>query len=241
MKAAIIEDEPRTSDVIADLLGKYCPDVTLCGRADDFRSGYALMTREKPSLVFMDIQLNSAEGTGLDLCNSLQGQRCAVIFITGHKDYAAEAFRLEAVDYLLKPVRISHLVEAVERAKRYLGSSPNEVPESASPQKAAFHIPTQNGFRIVRPASIVRCEADGAYTHFFINGSGTERVTSSMNIGQVEKQLNSTFLRVHRSHLINRDYVSGYSKSDGLLVRMSDGFEVPVARSARDTFFGWLD
>lgn len=241
IRSVIIEDETKTREGLEYLLQKYCPEIDICGTADGFEQGYRLIRQENPSLVIMDIQLNSQEGTGMELVNTLDLSGCALIFISGYKDYAVDAFRLKAVDYLLKPVRINHLVEAVEKAKKYLSAINTNEPETKQdPKSDTFHIPVQNGFLLVRQQDIIRCEADGAYTHFFVSGK-TEKITCSVNIGQIELKLNDHFLRVHKSHIINKDFIVSYSKGEGLIVKMADHYPVPVSRAQKDAFFNWLD
>jgi two-component system, LytTR family, response regulator len=240
IRSVIIEDETKTREGLEYLLLKYCPEVSVCGIADDFEQGYRLIRQENPDLIFIDIQLNSMEGTGMELVQTLSPNGCAVIFISGYKDYAVEAFRLKAVDYLLKPIRINHLVEAVEKAKKHLELQKASGIDTAQKLRGeTFHIHSQNGFVLVRHQDIIRSEADGAYTHFYVNGK-MEKVTSSMNIGQIEAKLGAEFLRVHKSHIINKAYIVSYSKGEGLLVKMCDNSEVPVSRAQKDLFFKWL-
>jgi two-component system LytT family response regulator len=152
-----------------------------------------------------------------------------------------EAFRLKAVDYLLKPIRINHLIESVEKAKKYLQLQKKHEAFSLQESKSdMFHIPSQNGFVLLRQQDIIRCEADGAYTHFYVIGKA-EKITSSMNIGQIELKLNTSFLRVHKSHIINKACIISYSKGEGLMVKMQDQSEIPVARAQKDLFFKWLE
>lgn len=240
LRTVIIEDEAKTREGLEYLLQKYCPEIILCGTADDFEQGYQLIKRENPSLIFIDIQLNAQEGTGLELIHTLNLSGSAVVFISGYKDYAVEAFRLQAVDYLLKPIRINHLVEAVEKAKKHLElQKPAEQDKGHEPKNETFHIPSQSGFVLVRQGDIVRCEADGAYTHFYVKGK-TEKITSTINIGQIEPKLGSDFLRVHKSHILNKSFIVSYAKGEGLLVKMTDQSEIPVSRTQKDVFFKWL-
>jgi two-component system LytT family response regulator len=239
MKALIIEDEKKTRESLEHLLKKYCPEIKTCVHTDNFHTGYELIKSENPSLLFIDVQLNSEEGTGLDLINALQLTDCAVIFISGHRDYAVEAFRLKAVDYLLKPIRIDQLIEAVNKGVSFV-TQRNNTTVQKDVRNDTFHIPTQNGFVVIRVPDIIRCEADGAYTQFYVKGK-KEKITSSVNIGQVEQKLNGNFFRVHKSHIINKNYVEGYSKAEGLIVKMSDQSLIPVSRTLKDQFFNWLN
>lgn len=241
IKSVIIEDEQKTLESLKYLLSKYCPDVEVSATADNFQQAYTLILKEQPQLIFMDIQLNSEDGTGIDLISTLNLSECAVVFISGYKDYAIEAFRLQAVDYLLKPLRISHLIEAVDKAKKYIDLKRSHQKDSSGTHRQdSFHVPTQQGFIIIRHSDIIRCEADGAYTHFYVKGK-KERITSSINIGQVERKLGPEFFRIHKSHIVNKDSVQSYSKSEGLILKMADGSEVPVAKAHKDSFFKWLN
>lgn len=238
IKALIVEDEPRTLESLEYMLGRYCPDVTICATASSFDEAYELYLREKPGLLFLDIQLNSQEGTGLDLAALPEIKGCAIIYVSGYKDYAVDAFRQKAVDYLLKPVKINQLVDAVNKAKEHIQLQ-GLKPLGHAKKHDLFHIPVQQGFVVIRQQEIIRCEADGAYTHFYLKDRG-EKHTASINIGQVESRLGMDFMRVHKSHIINRDFILSYSKNEGLIVKMADRYEVPVARTQKDQFFKWL-
>ncbi len=237
IKTVIIEDELKTRDSLIYLLERYCPEISICSSADTFESGYKEVLAKEPELIFIDIQLNSEDGTGIDLASTLQVSGCAVIFISGFKDYAVDAFRLDAVDYLLKPIRIDHLIAAVAKAKKHIELK--RLPSGKDYKPGTFHVPVQHGFIIIRHKDIIRCEADGAYTHFYIKGR-SERVTSSINIGLVEKKLDADLFRVHKSHIINKDFIVSYSKGDGLILRMADGSDVPVSKAHKESFFLWL-
>lgn len=238
MKAVIIDDETKVREELAYLLKKYCPGINVCAEAEDFQSGYEIIEREQPELLFVDVQLHSTEGNGMDLIAATGMQDRAVIFISGHRDYAVDAFRFSAVDYLLKPLRLQQLKEAIQKVKDRLDNSKLSTVISET-RTDSFHIPTHDGIAIVRPGEIIRCEADGAYTYFFTK-TNTGRITSSANIGQAEGRLGADFLRVHKSHIINKNYVTGYSKTEGLLVKMADGHEVPVSKSHKKAFLAWL-
>jgi two-component system, LytTR family, response regulator len=238
IKSIIIEDETKTKESLEYLINKYCPEVTVCASAGSFTEGYELYKQKLPDLLFLDIQLNSQEGSGIDLAAMKELANCPVIFISGYKDYAVEAFRLNAVDYLLKPIKINQLQEAVVKAKLFIQEQKKHL-EKRIESNTTFHIPTQHGFVILKQQDIIRCEADGSYTHFYLSQK-KEKFTASINIGQVETKLGPNFMRVHKSHIINKDHVLSYSKNEGLIVTLIDQSEVPVSRALKDDFFKWL-
>ncbi len=239
IKTVIIEDEPKVKESLVYLLEKYCSDLQICGVAGTFEEAYSLVNTHKPQLIFADIQLNSPEGTGIDLVNTLCIDNLLVIFISGWKDYAVEAFRMNAVDYLLKPVNIQQLMQAVEKVRRSIEWNTSVVKSDRAP--GTLHIPTHNGFMIIQQDDIVRCEAEGPYTHFFIKDK-SRKITSSINLGHTEQKLRKDiFFRVHKSHIINRQHILEYQRGEGGIAKMSDLFEAPVSRSMKEDFLKWLD
>jgi len=237
IKSVIIEDEKNTLESTQYLIEKYCKDVSVAGTAQGFKEGHELIQATRPDLIFIDIQLNSLEGTGIDLVQMPEARDCSVIFISGYKDYAVDAFRLKATDYLLKPIKINQLTEAVARAKKQIEERKHA--EQAQSNNEVFHIPTHEGVQMIKKADIVHFEADGAYTHVHV-ANRKEKLTVSVNLGQLESKLNSNFLRVHKSHIINRNHVKGYSRSEGLIVKLTSGTEVPVSRAMKDKFYEWI-
>lgn len=231
MKALIVDDEHKSRETLHHLLTLYCPEVHFCATSAGFSEGYTLYTEFQPDLVFLDIQLHATEGNGVDFARLIERADCAVVFTTGFSEFAVEAFRLKAVDYLLKPVRIDQLQEAVRKAAFFL--------KRVAPPQTAFHIPTKDGVQLIRQQDILRCEADGSYTHLYLQPGG-ERVTASVNIGKILAQLNRDFMRIHKSHIVNRQFITGYTKGESLFVKMSDRSEVPVSRNQREPFFDWL-
>lgn len=234
IRTIVIEDECKTRESLLYLIDKYCPDISVCGTASTFEEGYNLVSGQKPDLLFMDIQLNSVEGTGIDLVQMLDKYTRAVIFISGWKEFAVDAFRVKATDYLLKPVNITQLMEAVHKVREQILDQRADLPPVAD----TLHIPTQQGFMIIRQHQIIRCRAEGPYTHFYV---GDRKFTSSLNLGQVELKLRKDlFFRIHKSHIVNRNHIVEYQRGEGGLARMSDRFEVPVARSQKEAFLSWL-
>ena len=234
MKAVIIEDEPQVAETLELLVRKYCPDITITGSASSFNEGYKLCRALQPELVFCDVLLHSEEGTGLQLMQLMSDLNIKIIFITGSKEYAVDAFRVNAIDYLLKPINIKELLQAVGKA---LQSTEAII---APKVPGNLHIPTQHGFLIVPHIDVIRCQADGPYTHFYISNK-QGRKTSAANLGLIAERLPpSDFFRVHKTHIINKAHVVEYIRGDGGMARMTDNSEVPVSRLVKDAFMQWL-
>lgn len=232
MHTVIIEDEPQAAAALRLLVDRYCPGLNVVGVASSFSEGYRLCQDLQPGLVFCDIRLNSAEGSGMDLARLLSDRKMKVIFVTGTKAYAAEAFRVNAIDYLLKPVRIKELTEAVDKVLQQPAGKPTAT--------GHLHLPSKQGVLLIPFETIVRCEADSAYTHFYIAGK-PGRQTVSINLGRIAAQLPAEqFFRVHKTHLINRAHILSYRRGDEGMARMTDHCEVPIARPVREAFIRWL-
>jgi two-component system LytT family response regulator len=233
IRTIIIDDEQKAIDSLQYLLNKYCPNISICATATTFEKAYQLVHLHKPNLVFSDVLLNATEGTGIDLINILKEKKTEVIFMSAFKDYAVDAFRVKAVDYLLKPINIEQLVDAVGKVANH-----KQEPGVKS-YRSTIQIPTQQGFTVLKQEDIIHCEAQGPYTYFHTKD---KKIISSENLGSVEqKLLNAIFFRVHKSHIINKLHITAYHRGDGGFVTMTDSSEVPVSRNSKDAFLEWLD
>jgi len=235
----IIDDEPKLQKVLQLKLEKFCPQISVLACANNAKDSYALITRKQPDIIFLDISM--PDETGFDLLDYFDSFSFEIIFVTGFSEYAIEALRLSAVDYLLKPVRTKLLVQAVKKAiyriderkdiERYKILKENLNNSGSHKNKIA--IPGLDNYQFIEVANIIRCEGWDNYTKIHLaNG---EVLISSYSIGVIKDLLtNYNFYSTHKSHLINIDEIASYQK-DGTLV-LSDAAEVPVARRRRQEF-----
>jgi two-component system, LytTR family, response regulator len=237
MKACIVDDEKKGRDSLQKLLEQYCSEVQVVGHADSVENAYQFITRNKPDLVFLDVEM--PQGSGFELLKKFDKVPFKTIFVTAHQHYAIKAIRFSAVDYLLKPVDVDELVLAVQNAAQASGyNNHNQYSalldnlEHQKPGKIA--IPVKDGVTFIDPCDIIRLQADGTYTHIF---TGDGKYTASRNIKEYEDLLSDQFFfRAHNSHLINLKHVKHFSRVDGYFVQMSDGSSVEVARRRKDEF-----
>lgn len=228
----IIDDEQNGIELLQELLREYCPHVRVIGTANSIGNGKQLLREHRPDLVFLDIKMPN--GTGFDLIRELKETPFHVIFTTAHDEYAVRAFRLNATDYLLKPILSDELMEAVDRVigKVYVAGG---FDSPANRRIEAFNrlaLPTPEGMIFIPVDRIVRCEAEGAYTRAHLVSN--ENVLFSKNLGQLEKRLSDQgFVRVHHSHLVNLQHIDAYQRiGHGQLV-MSDRSVVKVSRNKK--------
>ena len=238
IKALIVDDELNNRENLHTLLEQYCKDVEVIGLADSVDSAFKIIRSEQPDLVFLDIRM--PEKDGFKLLESLKEVTFEVIIVTAYNQYAIQAIKFCAVDYLLKPIDIVELSQAVEQVSRRINLKQenerlkqliNHVHLKDAPLKIG--LASQNKVDFVEIARIIRCEADNNYTHVFLDRQ--EKVTISKTLKEFEDLLKDHgFVRLHQSHLINTSHISSYQKNDGGSIQMTDGSCIPISRAKKD-------
>ena len=243
-KVLIIDDENRTRDLIAKMIESFGFDVETIPEGESVESGINAIIRNKPDIVFLDIQM--PDGTGFDVIRSIENKTFEVIFITAHEEFAIKAIKFSALDYLLKPVDTLELKAALEKAiiavdQRKEGVQFDALQSNINPnEKKRLVLKTQESVHVVELDDIIRCEADRNYTSFFLIGN--RKILVSKTLKEYETLLSGhNFLRVQQSHLVNIDYVDRYDKKNGGAVVMKDGSEVPLSPAKREAFFNKLE
>lgn len=241
LRIVIVEDEKNSREGLKNLLSEFCPNTEVVGMACNIESGLTAIRDLSPDLVLLDIEMQSA--TGFDLLEKVPDIRFDVIFTTAYEQYAIKAIKFSAMDYLLKPIDVKELVQAVERVqnKRSAGSASQQVKYLLENMRAApnkinkITLSTSDGMVFLPVNEIIRCEAQGAYTQF--NLKSGKKILVSKNLKEYEMLLHDyKFLRVHNSHLINLTEVSRYVKADGGYAVMNDGTNIPISNTRKDEF-----
>ena len=240
ISAIIIDDDLLSRELLSDLLKKHFPQVVIRELCDSAPSGIVAVNRWQPNIIFLDIEMPGM--TGFDMLRQLPSLQSEVIFITAHDQYAINAIRFSALDYLLKPVKAAMLIEAVNRAVEKIGEKKfpaqfrhllNNVANPNETQVNNLAIPTIEGLLFVKVAHVIRCESDNKYTKIFI--AGKKMILASRTLGEFEDLLQSSgFIRIHKSHLINTAHLKKYIRGEGGQVIMSDGSALDVARRKKD-------
>lgn len=229
MKAVVVDDIEKFRDILIQDLNDYCPEIEVVGTADGVVSAAKEINAKNPDVVFLDIQIN--QGTAFDLLEVLGDINFKIIFTTASDEYAIKAFKLSAIDYLLKPIDIDELKSAVSKLSKdndddYQLLKSNIKEEDKSNKRLALH--SQDKIEIVEIGNIVRCESNVNYTQFyFVDGS---KMLVTKTLKEFDKMLSEFgFYRVHQSHLINIDHLKEYVKIDGGYLKMQDGSSVPIS------------
>lgn len=232
--AIIVDDEPKSRDVLKTLLNRFCPEVEILAQAGSIQEAAELVRMHNPELVFLDIEMPG--GNGLQLLESGGTGDAEVIFVTSYAHYAIPALRLSAVDYLLKPIEVEDLRAAVDRVSERKRNKVNgnlqvlreNLGQGEMLQKIA--IPGMQDVRFVKVNDIIRIEGDSNYSFIYVDGG--EKIHSSRTLGDYEELLTShqNFFRVHKTHLVNLNHVVKLIKTEGGYLEMKDGSQVEISR-----------
>jgi two-component system LytT family response regulator len=234
-RTVIIDDEAGARDTLSRMVGRFLPTVDIVAEAADVRSGIHVLTETRPDVVLLDIKM--ADGTGFDLLQQLPNLRCKVIFVTAYSQYAVQAFKCSAVDYLLKPVDPDDLIAAFAKAEEALAQENlrtklDVLLHNMTQGSRRIVLTTAESMHVVNVEEVIRCEASDNYTVFFLTGH--RKILVSKTLKEYESLLlPHNFFRLHHSHLINLQHLERYDKRDGGIV-MRDGSILPVSSRKKD-------
>ncbi len=243
IRAVIIDDEPNNVEALQKLLEDYCPSISVTGTAGDLQTARVLITRENPELVFLDIEM--PYGNAFELLNQLMPVYFEIIFVTAFDSYALKAIKYSALDYLLKPVNIKELQNAVFKATERIHTKNihkridtliynMKTPGNSSRRLA---LPTIDGFEFIDSEQIVRLEANNNYTNICLENK--TKVLIAKPLKEFEDLLDEMqFSRIHHSHIINHSFVKKYHRGRGGYIEMKDGTRIEVSTRRKDGFLG---
>jgi len=243
ISTVIIDDEPRSIKLLSGIIDRHCPSLTLAGSTDNLVEAVPLIEKLKPSLLLLDIEFPA--GSVFSIFDKLVHRNFYVIFITAHNSYAAQAFKQNAVDYILKPVTKEALVESVKKVEaRIRERIPMDITKLMKVLKAQYDhpakiaLPSAEGLLFVDEKDIIHCKASGRYTIIYFD---KEKLTVTRTLKEIEALLNpAEFFRIHHSHLINLQKVIKYHRGDGGWVELENGEHIHVSSSRKDELLNIL-
>lgn len=238
IKAILIDDEAKARRILEALLKEYCTDVEIVATAADVPSGVIAINQHKPDVLFLDVEMPGY--TGFQLLDFFRDIDFDIVFTTAHSDYAVQAFRVSAIDFLLKPIQISELIAAVDKVRAKQGHNKERLTvlkenfKDNTVKKLA--LPVAEGLIFADTDTLTHLEADGAYTHFHFEDG--KKVVVSKKIKEFEEALTqqSSFFRTHRSFIVNLKKIKQYVKQEGGYVLLENDIQVPLARERKDEF-----
>jgi len=238
LRTVIIDDERNNLDNLRELITAYCPELILSGEAMNAEQGIELIRSVQPQLVFLDIQMPGK--TGFDMLKELD-QNFEVIFVTAFEKFAIEALRFSALDYLLKPISIKELQDAVAKAvqkiaqhdkNRNLENLVAYLMQQNERENHRIALSTQKETRFVKPQEIIRCESSNNYTTVYLTDGS--KLLVSKGIYEFEEMLvGYGFIRCHQTHLVNKAQVKSWIKVDGESLQLYNGDLIPVSKNKR--------
>ena len=237
----IIEDEPVSREMLMLMLKRHSDDITIIDTCSNPTDGQESIAKNQPDLVFLDIQMPKMNG--FEMLKKIGKINFEVIFTTAYDQYAINAIKVSALDYLLKPVDDEDLTIAIEKCKERLQEkNPQQRFEhlfnnltNKNPLDKTIALGASDGISFVKMSDILRVEANGRYAKFHLLDKQT--ILVSKTLGDFEEILSANqFFRVHDSAIINLNHVKKYTRGDGGTVLLSDGTELDVARRRKDDF-----
>lgn len=244
IRAFLVDDEPNNLENLRFLLEHDCTGVEVLGTAANGASAREWLQHNETDVLFLDI--NMPGENGFEMLGKLGNINFLLVFITAHTEYALQAIKASAVDYLLKPINITELQQAVEKLQQKIaeknpsGHEQKLVQEllnnlQGGRQPARIALPQLGGTTFLDVSSIVSLQADGNYT--IIHCKDLQKKVITKTLKDFEEILDdSRFVRIHKSHIVNLEYVKEFSTADGGIVKMSDGNVWGVSRRQLDLF-----
>lgn len=239
MNTIIVDDEVNSRNTLALLLEQYCPNVALVGTAENMQEARQLLSQENIDLAFLDVQIGTR--TIFELLTQLPKIDFEVIFVSAYENYAVKAVKFTAIDYLLKPVEVPLLQDAVQRAIENVQKKNTRQQLDAllmnmqqrNNNKHYVALATSDAYELVQVEDILYCAAEGSYTRFFLKKE--EELFVSRNLKYYERLLDEyRFFRTHSSCLINLNHLKRIIRTDGGLVEMKNGKKLPLSRNKKD-------
>jgi two-component system, LytTR family, response regulator len=242
-RALIVDDEKNIREALSRLLEEYCPEIKVSGTASSAHEGREFLRSNETDIIFLDISMPGEDG--FSFLHSIPKEKYAVIFVTAYQEYALKALKASAADYLLKPVNFIELREAVTKAIQYyeLRQDRSEIRkvyqesldnlreqiQSGGKQITKITVTEQFGFRMVNVNDLMYLQADSNYT--ILHLSGLNKIVSTRSLGEYENILTPpAFFRIHKSTIINMNFLHAYSSYEGNFAELKDGTQLSISR-----------
>ena len=240
IKAIIVEDEENSRITLANMLTNFCEGVEVLAQANSVKTALPLIREHQPDLVFLDIEM--PEDNGFKLFDYLPSLNFETIFTTAYNQYAVKAFRVSAIDYLLKPIDLHDLRAAITKVKEIKkGQSPasqsriDTLRENLNGQMNKLALPIQDGFLFIELKNIIYCEAQGNYTAFYLRGNDKILISKTLKI-YTDLLIEFDFFRLNRSHLINLKHVRNYGRQKNPVITLSTGVSLVLSENRKEAF-----
>lgn len=240
LKSIIVDDELKSRESLKKMLLTFCEGVEVLATCQNVAEGLEAISIHKPDVVFLDIQMQGE--TGFDLVTQLKSVDFEIIFTTAHSEYAIKAIKFSAIDYLLKPIDVTELQNAVEKVK---GRQNKNIVErmqqllqnmkNPNPENYKLALPTAEGLTFIKVNEVLYLKASGNYTEIFMRDG--QKYLVSRHLKEYDDLLaEQSFFRIHHSTLININFIKNYVRGEGGYVIMTDSSSLDVSRRKKEAF-----
>lgn len=240
IRAILIDDEKHCLRTLEISLQKSCPEIEIIGSFDSAQKGLEQIRSVHPDLLFLDIEMPNMNG--FELLEKLEHFHFDIIFTTAFDEYALNAFKVSAVDYLLKPISEQDLRTAVDKvlerqnaSQKQVDKIMEQVKKNLSAEINKIPINTSRGIDFVNVSDIVYCRAESNYTFIYFTNNAKKLLAKTLKSFE-ESLPTSHFYRPHQSYIVNLEHVNTYIRSDGGYLVMSNGHKVAISRAKREAF-----
>lgn len=237
IKGIIIDDEIQGRKLLSTLLNTHCSQVEIVEQCDNLPNGVKAIRKLKPDLIFLDVEMPGHSGLELPDFFNEDEINFGIIFTTAYSEYAIPAFKVSAVDYLLKPISGDDLIKAVASFERRFNKNKLEV-QSISNEKSEtkLAIPIGQSIRFIQPEDILYLKADKTYTEIYMVDQSKLLVSRTLKIFEEVLQNKPNFYRCHKSYIVNSRYIRDYVKSDGGYFVLDNKTEIPISPDKVEEF-----
>lgn len=240
IKSVIVEDEPAAREALKNYLAKYCPQIEITGEAHNCKDAIPLLHDLEPQLVFLDVEMPF--GNAFDVLEGCKDLYFETIFVTAFSEYSLRALNQSAAYYLLKPVSIEELILAVNKVQQHIINKEvfnrNKILvenfRETKPEKQQVILPTLEGFEVVKMEDIIRLQGNGNFTDIYLKDKSKKMVCRFLK--HFSEILPYPFIRIHKSHIVNFNFVKSYHKNSGGYVTLEDGTEIEISSSYKEDF-----
>ena len=230
--AILIDDEEPGRRNLLGLLEKYCPAIEVIAEAANAAEAKEKILSLGPNVLFLDI--NMPELNGFDLLESLNKKDFAVVFVTAHKDYGIQAVKAGAIDYILKPIVIKELQQAVNKIVAFYDQKRVElITDNQKPGRITLS--HTGGFSVIEMKDIIRLEAESNYTRVYVTEKRSYFVSKPLKVFE-DSIKDNIFFRVHRSYIINLNHVKEFLREDGGVIVMNDDARIQLPKARYNDF-----
>jgi len=242
IRTVIVEDEISAREVLKNYVAKYCPQLEIVGEANDCKSAIGVLHDLRPQLVFLDVEM--PYGNAFDVLEGCKDLYFETIFATAFSEYSLRALNQSAAYYLLKPISIEELIQAVNKVQQHIIN--NEIFNrnrimvenfrEPKPERQRVILPTLEGFEVERIEDILRLQGNGNFTDVYFRKKMKSKKMVCRLLKYFDEILPYPFMRVHKSHIINTTAIKSYLKNSGGIIVLEDDTEIEISQAYKEEF-----